>query len=70
MATGSPVVPICNYESVRNAWGKNLIMGNPYKSKFTDLHVETGAYFYVVIAADATGNILNQKWAPGEKQLN
>ena len=45
-------------------------MGNPFQSKFTDLHVETGAYFYVVIASDRTHDILAQKWAPGEKQTN
>lgn len=68
-STRDEVVPFCNYESVRNTWGKNLIMGNPYQSKFTDLHVETGAYFYVVIALDRTSDILNQKWAPGENQI-
>lgn len=69
-STRDEVVPICNYESVRNAWGTNLILGNPFQSKFTDLHVETGAYFYVVIASDRTSDVLGQKWAPGEKQTN
>lgn len=69
-STRDEVVPFCNYESVRNAWGTKLIMGNPFQSKFTDLHVETGAYFYVVIASDRTHDILAQKWAPGEKQTN
>ena len=69
-STRDEVVPFCNYESVRNVWGTNLIFGNPFQSKFTDLHVETGAYFYVVIASDRISNILAQKWVPGEKQTN
>lgn len=69
-STRDEVVPFCNYESVKNAWGLNRILGNPFQSKFTDLHVETGAYFFVVIASDRTSDILGQKWVPGEKQIN
>ena len=69
-STSDEVVPFCNYEHVRDTWGKNLISGNPFTSGFTDLHVATGAYFYVAIAFNRTSDILGQKWTPGEKNLN
>jgi hypothetical protein len=34
------------------------------------LHVGTGANFYIFRATLYTKNILEQKWAPGEKTLN
>ena len=64
------MVPFCNYESVKEAWGTGLIYGNPFHSNMAYLHVGTGANFYIFRATLYTKNILEQKWAPGEKTLN
>jgi hypothetical protein len=69
-STRDEVVPFCNYESVKEAWGTGLIYGNPFQSNMAYLHVGTGANFYLLRATLYTKNILEQKWAPGEKTLN
>ena len=58
------VVPFCNYESVKNAWGTNLFMGEP---KDFDWHVTSGGCFYLFYALRVVEEILNEKWVPGEK---
>ena len=65
-STRDEVVPFCNYESVKAAWGTNLFLGNPFESSFCYLHLGTGANFYVLRVINFTSNILNRKWAPGE----
>ena len=68
-STRDEVVPFCNYESVKAAWGTNLFLGNPFESSFCYLHLGTGANFYVLRAITFTENILKQKWTPGETKL-
>lgn len=58
------VVPFCNYESVKNAWGTNLFMGDP---RDYDWHVTSGGIFYLFYALQVVEEILNEKWVPGEK---
>jgi hypothetical protein len=55
---------------VKEAWGTGLIYGNPFQSNMAYLHVGTGANFYLLRATLYTKNILEQKWAPGERTLN
>ena len=69
-STRDEVVPFCNYESVKEAWGTNLIYGNPFQSNMAYLHVGTGANFYILRATSYARDILEQKWAPGEKTIN
>ena len=69
-STRDEVVPFCNYESVKEAWGTNLIYGNPFQSDMAYLHVGTGANFYILRATSYARDILAQKWAPGEKKIN
>ncbi len=69
-STRDEVVPFCNYESVREAWGTNLIYGNPFHSDMAYLHIGTGANFYIFRATPYIRDILGQKWAPGERTLN
>ena len=64
-STRDEVVPFCNYEQVRDTWGKNLIYGHPDVS-YTYRHVETGAWFYIQSGV-FVNEILERKWAPGEK---
>ena len=68
-STRDEVVPFCNYERVREAWGTNLIYGNPFQSDMAYLHVGTGANFYIFRATGYARDILGQKWAPGEKTI-
>ena len=63
-STGDEVVPYCNYERVRDAWGTNLIYGNIRDSD--NLHVPTGALFFMEMATNLP-RVLRQDWAPGEK---
>ena len=69
-STRDEIVPFCNYESVKDAWGTNLIYGNPFQSNMAYLHIGTGANFYILRATSYTRDILAQKWAPGEKTIN
>lgn len=62
---GDEVVPYCNYESVKNAWGTSTIKGETYQSK-TTLHVGTGKAFYLSYCGALVGELLNDKWAPSE----
>ena len=62
------VVPFCNYESVKTAWGTNLFMGAPMNLDIIKWHVPCGAYFYLCKAFSSTKDIVNQKWTPGEKK--
>ena len=67
-STQDEVVPIINYENVKNAWGTNLIYGDLYHSKFGSLHIGTGAHFFLLIAIPGVTSIFDQKWTPGEKE--
>jgi len=63
-STADEVVPLCNYVSVRDAWGKNLIQGQLDTAGL--LHVATGASFFIQ-SGSIVKDILGNKWAPGEK---
>ena len=64
-STRDEVVPFCNLESVRNAWGSSSIKALSYNSG-TYLHVGTGTAFFTWYCGDYVDEILNNKWAPCE----
>ena len=63
-STGDEVVPFCNYERVKEAWGTNLIFGKINDSEY--LHVPTGARC-LLEAYSYNKKILEQNWTPGER---
>ena len=64
-SVGDEVVPFCNYESVRSAWGSNIIKGVAYQSN-TTLHVGTGETFFTTYCGSLVGEIFNDKWSACE----
>lgn len=67
-STRDEIVPFCNYESVKNGWGIDLMRGFPYQAP-TYLHIGTGAHFFVHYATKYTETILSQKWEYGEETI-
>ena len=65
---GDEVVPYCNFESVCNTWGVNLIEALSYQSN-TTLHVGTGTAFFLWYCGDLVNEIINDEWAPCEKTV-
>ena len=64
-STRDEVVPFCNLESVRNAWGSSNIKALSYNSG-TYLHVGTGTAFFLYYCGDYVNEILKNNWAPCE----
>ena len=65
---GDEVVPYCNFESVRNAWGVGSIEALTYQSN-TTLHVGTGRAFYLRYSGGLVDEILDNKWSPREETI-
>jgi hypothetical protein len=59
------VVPYCNMQSVKNAWGDNAANFQSYQSMGTFLHVGTGASFYVSYANSYLEEMINRSWKSG-----
>ena len=59
------VVPYCNMQSVKNAWGDNAAKFQSYQSMGTFLHVGTGAAFYVGYANSYLEEMINRSWKSG-----
>ena len=64
-STRDEVVPFCNLESVRSAWGSSNIKALSYNSG-TYLHVGTGTAFFTWYCGDYVSEILKNNWAPCE----
>ena len=64
-STRDEVVPFCNLESVRSAWGSSNIKALSYNSG-TYLHVGTGTAFFTWYCGDYVSEILKNNWAPSE----
>ena len=60
------VVPFCNYESVRTAWGTNRFMGAPRELDRLRYHVNVGFYFFIADAGASINTIFGDKWVAGE----
>ena len=65
---GDEVVPYCNFESVRSAWGLSSIAALSYQSN-TTLHVGTGTAFYLGYCGDLVDEIVEGRWAPREETV-
>lgn len=64
-STRDEVVPFCNLESVRSAWGSSNIKALSYNSG-TYLHVGTGTAFFTWYCGDYVSEILKNNWVPCE----
>ena len=65
---GDEVVPYCNFESVRSAWGIDDIKAVTYQSG--SLHVATGTDFFLKYCGGLVDEILKDTWAPCEKVID
>ena len=59
------VVPYCNMQSLKNAWGDKTVKYSTYNAPAVYLHVGTGAAFYAVYAPYLLKEIMAKKWKPG-----